>query len=301
LEIDAKTEIRSFNNLAFAMGVIHSFAEDCAPWILNNFIGLRYRTRWETVYFNLPSSNRWACFKRRLVFVNPHSKSNLHKKLENQIQKGRYIYLTVNERFVPQRFCYQKYDHLHDLYLNGFDDDGIYYSYAYNSSRYFEAQKVSYSDVYEAFANKIQKYCFISFWIKPNYRFNILKTSKIKRELIKYFLPVSHKKGINIYNILKKMVDGGVVDIKSMRVLMEHMWVMRHLEIFGIDYSHCYSLARSLLLLAVKYNTVKDAAIIDKIKEILNELKDNEINSIRPYIIRDCGALVTKKFKRRYF
>ena len=145
LSINSTPHIQTYNNLACSFGIIEEEIKNFKPWLCQHFIGLHYRKSWKTIVFNMRYSYHWNCFKSKICFVLPFSYESLISRIKKCIDKGYYIYICVNEKYIPKRLAYKKFNYSHHLYIYGYDDSEQYfYTLGYNDEYKYCMQKIDY-------------------------------------------------------------------------------------------------------------------------------------------------------------
>lgn len=286
LAVNPTPPMRTFNNLGFSIGVIDEAIEDYSPWLLEHFVGLHYRKSWDSIAFDMPYSYRWDCFTSKMNFVIPFSQAHFLNTVRSNLRNGYYIYLTVNENYIPERFAYQKANIIHDLYVFGFDNGAhMFHTLAYNDKQRFEVQQISYETMYRAFARKPVNFCFIPFQLKKEYPFTKRNDKVLDKQITNYLYPKSRRRGIHIYSYLYAHLNSSeTLKMGNFRVLMEHMYVLTNLKNYGIDYDENYKNAKILFTLALKYNLTKNTLMVDQLKRLLTVMEKGEQRACAAYL-----------------
>lgn len=291
----ATPSLQTFTDIAIPIGVIESNIADPQPWIMSNFIGLHFRFSWTQIVFDVPPFYKWDCFESKCIRIDRHNQQQFTRLIREQLIDNHYIYMFANEFYIPIRNTYHKRKTNHDLCIYGFDDEKqIFFVSAYDTHHY-SLQTIAYEDLYLSFLyyakwKKIRwKNHIVAFKIKKNFPFRSYDCSKIQRDLYHYCTSKIWGYEINIYSFLQYHVnqlikDKSAIDMHYFRILMEHMQVINGLHLSSVDYSRNVSKARKIFLMALKFTLTREKDLLFKIKSELEQLKNNEIKALEPYI-----------------
>ena len=296
LNIIENPTLRELHNTAFSFSVLES---NNLPksWILENFSVLKYN---QTLSYNSKFFLNWSCFNRRFVFY--YDRMDIIKKIISYIDRNYYIYMELNEFFIPNRPAYKKFDFYHDILIYGYDkNEKILYTIAYNKDGLYKAQKIQYLDIIKAYKNYKHKYelKIMPFCISKNYNFNKFKHHSIKNNLKKMLYSSKKHIGCNAYDDLLKHIDKIIrfktqLDLRAFRTILEHSKTLTYInDYFTIPENYYKTLidlnkkANYLFLLSIKYNLTQSENLIFKIRkytlEYINDQK-NILNKIYSYI-----------------
>ena len=305
--------LQTFNDITIPIGIIESNIADPQPWILSNFIGLHFRFSWTQIVFDVPSFYKWDCFESKRIRMDRHNQQQFTHLIRAQLIDNYYIYMYVNEFYIPLRDTYHRRNINHDLCVYGFDDEKhIFFVSAYDNHHY-SLQTVSYEELYLAFLHykkwqKIRwKNHIIIFKIKKGFPFQNYNYAKIKNDLHRYCTAKMWGYGINIYSFLQHHIKQLIkkkssIDMHYFRILMEHMQVIRDLNnLLGVDYSGNTTKSHKIFLMALKFTLTHERYLLFKIKSELEQLKKNEIETLAPYIRNNFSGSKLRSFDSAYY
>lgn len=303
LEISDTPSYNTFNDLAFAFSVIEGNQIDYSNWLVAHFIDVYYRKKWNAICFKMPYCYHWRCFKSNLVLYNSMKYNSFINTIEKQINYGKYVYLCVNEKFIPERFVYNKKNFLHNIYIYGYDNEKkIFFTAAYNTSKHFARQEISYKHIYLAQKNKKVKNICISFKLDNSYDFISLKSKKVKLQLFKYFFPLDKYSGINIFKYLKKHYKQDEIKMGYSKLLCEHIQILSKLEQIGykFDANELIKLSENLYYISLKYTLTNDIKLLNEAQIFIEKIKEFEIKKFKNYFDSGFLKIISKLYMKKY-
>lgn len=287
LKINENPTLRELHNTAFSFSVLET---NYLPksWILENFLVLRYN---QTLTYDVPFFLKWNCFSRKYVFY--YRKMNIEEKIMMYIHRGYYVYMELNEFYIPNRPSYKKQDFYHDILIYGYSKkDQTFLTIAYNKDGLYKTQTVHFSNILEAYKNYKHKYelKIMPFCISKKYDFSNFNKKTVCKNLSKMLYSPKKHLGKNAYVDLLNHIDSVIaenvrIDLRAFRTISEYSGVLLYLnDFFDItesDYSSLLELKSKsdyIFLLAIKYSITLSKTTIDKIKnEILTFIKIQKI------------------------
>jgi hypothetical protein len=70
--------------------------------------------------------NKWDCLDTNKIIVNSMgNRIKLERLFMEKLTVGFYIYTYINEKYVPHRYSYLKYDFGHDILVHGYEGDNF--------------------------------------------------------------------------------------------------------------------------------------------------------------------------------
>lgn len=275
LKINENPRLRELHNTAFSFSVLE---KEKLPdsWILTNFFVLRYD---QTLTYNVKFFLKWNCFSRKFVFY--YDKMNIIEKLIMYIDHGYYIYMELNEYYIPNRPAYKNYDFYHDVLIFGYNKDKQNFStIAYNKGLY-KSQLISFTNIVEAYCNYKHKYelKIMPFCVSKKYNFEKFDKNLIKMNFEKMLYSSKKHIGKNAYVDLLNHIDYVIykninLDLRAFRTISEHAKTLVYLnEFFNIkqdDFKNLLELSKRadyIFFLAIKYNLTLSNNLVKKIKE----------------------------------
>lgn len=214
------------------------------------------------------------------------------------LDHGNYVIGLLNEKYLPMKDAYGKYDFVHDFLIYGYDDDQkAFRSAGYTSSGRYELYDMNYDD----YLNSMKGFCFSRFAI---YFHKIVKDytvkldmSSIKIKIKKYinFIDDADGKDLNGIGVWSKLARSireatdGDIDIRFIRSFMEHKVLMSHrlnyltdkgiLADGSISQRYAENVttpAEQAFLLSLKYNMTKREELRKTIADKVLQIADVE-------------------------
>lgn len=307
---------RTFNDIAIPVGILQSNISGLEKWLSTKFIGMHFRWYWDQIVFNNKPFYKWDCFYSKLIKLNTSTNYQFINSIREYILNGYYLYLFVNEMFIPHRNSYQKRNFIHDLCVYGFSDERhSFFISAYNDKEKYVCEEISYYDFYFAIKklhfpfrqlDKIKwKNRAMLFKINDNFDFKKNEFDRTNKEIYKYCISYRYGSGINIYDYilkkLKKVQNHSInIDMHYFRILKEHINAVCSLHCKDINYYNNVLMADNLLLKALKYKLKRNDALLIIIKKDLLKLRQNEITALNKYARKNFNGFQYKRFLRVY-
>lgn len=307
LKISSHPSYNTYNNLGFAFSILDTLDIDYTNWLIAHFVNIYYRKTWKKLCFDMPYCYKWTCFKSNIIFYNSNKYDSFIDAIKRQLNKNRYIYLCVNEKYIPNRISFKKNNYIHDIYIYGYDDDkNVFLTAAYNNSynctQHFNQQEISYYDVFMAQKNKTIKNVFFSFELKSDYDFEKAHKNKVKWQLIKYFFPINKYSGINIYNFLYKQYKDRKILMLHSKIICEHINILSKLSSkeTNDDFEELVILAKRLFFISLKYTLTYDDNLINPALLLIKKIKKREIEIFKNYFNNEFSKFMTQIFVLKY-
>lgn len=309
-------EFRTFNDVAIPVGILQSNIVGIENWLASKFIGLHFRWYWDQIVFNNKPFYKWDCFYSKSIKLKTSTSHQFTNSIKEHISNGHYLYLFVNENFIPHRSSYGKKNFIHDLCVYGFSDERqSFLISAYNDKQKYSYEEISYQNLYLAFKKfhfpfrQIDKAKWknkaIIFKINNNYNFVKNDLKRAKKEIYRYCVTGRYGSGIKIYDYILKQLEqvqnrGINIDMHYFRILQEHINALSKLEYSDVNYHNNALIAQDLSFKALKYTLKKDDALLIIIKKDLLKLRQNEIIALKQYGIKNFNKYQYKKFLKVY-
>ncbi|GIQ70799.1 hypothetical protein DUZ99_16810 [Xylanibacillus composti] len=107
-------------------GSIFSLMEDRLwPWVYNNFIQIRFAPNWRIYTFDhhpiLLKNCPGIAFHSLPQEMVVQTGKTLKQIIIDAIDMGYYLYIFVDRYYIPQSDSYQKEQHIHELFIFGYD------------------------------------------------------------------------------------------------------------------------------------------------------------------------------------
>ena len=315
LPFEKEPYIVSYHNKAFPLGVIQGNADfDLTPWISGKFINCFFDPTSTNHKFNFYTLDPWGekdgVNSSQTIKLDKHMFENLSidimKTIKCLMDNGYYIHGSYNEKYIPSKQSYLKYDFMHDYILIGYEDTGILYSVGYTNSGKYEEFTIMYDEYLDSLINSTNSFIDINtckYHSEGNFSFNkagfIQELSDYINSTIFNSAYSDRIYGMKAIEALKEFTVSNdfKIDIRYMRVFMEH----KHLMFLRINYVYQDKVndiaekykevseeANKIYLLSLKYNITKNKNLLKKIKEKFNLILDLEkqlLPAVLKYII----------------
>ena len=300
----------SYHNKAFPFGIIEANSpEDITKWACTKCINCVYDPNSPQNKFDFALIDPWGnserimthqCFfikKDLMALVN----IDLISMLKIFIDNGCYVQGEYNEKYIPVKKAYGKYDFNHDFLLIGYDDE-YFYSVGFVSDSRFERFKIPIRNfvcsIYDSNSSRVR----INFFSYNKGSIPKPDIGRMLSDLDKYISTVNYLNhptprdmsyGIStLIRIKEFFIDEVVnnqklyVDKRYSRVLYEHEWIFTQVidcflddkeKIVYINHA-CENLNRARLvhMLGLKLEYTQDAGLIYRIAEYIDEIFEDE-------------------------
>ncbi|HHP1111508.1 MULTISPECIES: hypothetical protein [Bacillus cereus group] len=316
LPINESIPVTCFQFEAFPLAIISNY-EDAYPWIHSNYIQLAFHKD----FMIAPVPFKFYLFDYTIVpwlkvqKLDREIYSLINRDivdfLKKAIDMGYYIYLNVDEYYIPCREAYKNFNKSHDILVFGYNEKELSFSVlGYNEKRFFSKTKVPYDLFEKAFLNldNIENNCnqiyLFKFNEKTNYSFKInvvinsLEDYLFSRNSAEHFNALAEPEqlvfGIECYNYLDKYLDtikvDNTIDLRYLQKVVEHKICMfnrinyleqkrylNKISNFPTLYDSVVQESKTIKLLAIKFNKVRNESTFIKIKQKIKNLKDLEV------------------------
>ena len=308
--------ITTYHNKCFPLGVIQGNAEfDLTPWIAGKFINCYFDLSSDDHNFDFYTFDSWGekdgvNSSQTIKLDKPIFKElgiDILKTVKKLMDNGYYIHGSYNEKYIPVKKAYQKYDHIHDYILIGYEEDNILYSVGYTKTGRYEEFTITFDEYLDSLINSTNSFIDINtckYHPEGNFAFN---NSNFCQELSDYINSTNSKAiacnkiyGIKAVEKLKNYVFDDVqeIDIRYMRAFMEHKNLMQlRLDyVYGgknsdipEKYKKASKEANRMYLLSIKYNITKKENILKSIEDGFNLILDLE-KELLPRVLNDVSC-----------
>lgn len=144
--------IKTFHMTAIPIAILKGLEVEISDKVLADYIDI---VNWkDTINYHYHKKLRESYFERKLFYSNDN---DLVKNIKKNIDRMRYVVLTVNEYFIPLRIANKfAFDYEHDLLIYGYDDNQEkFYIFSYADINYYTrtlcTQKIKYKDIVTAY------------------------------------------------------------------------------------------------------------------------------------------------------
>lgn len=133
--------------------------ENCLPWIYSNYLNMCLMQSGKDCFLDYyaqsPEHHFHPCFtdtQRILRSTILKFIPNIVEFLKEQIQQDNYIWLHVNEYYIPGSPAYQRFTFPHAIFIYGFDDNERRFNISgFLENRKYKSTYASYSDLEKSF------------------------------------------------------------------------------------------------------------------------------------------------------
>lgn len=262
----------------------------------DNYLG---DTEKQILSFYIPGENLFSLFKMETVENENINDENILLAIRREIKKGYYIQMMLQEYYIPGTLFYNSIKIIHQHLIYGFDDKRkILYLLCHKQNYQYGIVEVSYDDFLLAFHNRENSpYAYVK--IKPPKHLNCCKNEYIYTSLYDYinssnsFVGKSTKEniyGLKIYEQLIIFLNENCLDMRDYQALLQHKQLMyrRISDYFKLtslseQYHKVLELAIIVHCLALKWKMTKEEKIITKIKSLLIQMQELEIEILTEF------------------
>lgn len=144
---------------AYPLSIIANY-DKSRGWIFTNYIQTCIHENFLTApvpfkFYEFDYTlNPWLKVNRLDRSLFPLFRTSLTDFTINCLSEGKYVYLNLDEFFVPNRPAYQNYHMTHDVLVIGFDEEQKYFSIlGYTEEHVFDKTTISFADFEVAYAS----------------------------------------------------------------------------------------------------------------------------------------------------
>ena len=285
------------------IGILEANNMDITNIVLNEFLSVFcYKTKGD-FKIDLRGS---GCIENNRFFTEDISKQNITVDfLKKQIDKGKYIYIVLNERFIRNSDIKRDNNYYHDWLIYGYNEyKSIFNCVGYSGKdinfRIYQKVEIYYSDVVDSVKNVDDNFFktrglnnhliyLNKNWCEPEISLEKLKEKLNiylgnKREFFVHKIKQTYNiKAINKFhiNFKKQYINSRkkkTIRLINIRIIYEHKSTLlialkritnNHFDI--LDYQQIVDSYYLCLLLATKYNLTLDSSIPIQIYKIMIE------------------------------
>ena len=289
LPIEKEPSFRELHTSAYPLSILEASNTFSKKWLIQNFVNIAFKKEYDNAltyvrpYF-------WFCNCFKVKYSLHYPLKNVIKKVKDFLDKDYYVFLCVNEEYIPERIYYKNAYYNHEILIFGYDDElNEFDTIAYNDKRKYDTQKVLFTDIDKAFRTDHEHlYKFYALRINPKYNFYQTSISSMKRGIKRYLHTKHSRKGVNAYQYLYKYVKPSLekneqINMRSFRMLKERAQVFALIpEFFEINDSlnsllkNNVHISESLFLMVLKWNCSINPNLIESILQCINTYMENE-------------------------
>jgi hypothetical protein len=322
LKLNEKPLIYGRLHHAYPLSIITSH-EETMPWFFSNFIQLSCLKNihpqntldmnflWDDGrfylnscpwinYLDIPESFFYHCIQKNIVDF-----------IISTIDTEGYVYLHVDEFYIPEKYSYQKRSYPHCNFIFGYNkDEKVFYTLGYDSLERFKIIQTPFSDLEKSFTNcppdfRLDVLYFIGQGSTYDFDFDLIRgyiqdylssqnsLVKFKTQTNLIYEDKNCVFGMAVYNQLKVYLSSLIeekaeLDVRNLHILWEHKVVMKERFMFMkanlkgdfSNYIKCYEEIENKALIQrckfLKYSLSKKTKEIISILKGLEEMKDAE-------------------------
>ena len=291
--------IRTYQHLAYTFSILGTNEESC-NWICNQYTQLIDDGKNDMTFY-LDFLNRQDALECAKISCETIKKFEIDsvELIRNEIKEGWYVYICIDEFYIPERKAYKKKHFVHDCLVYGFDDlKKWFYIIGYNDKRMYRESRVLYTQMRDS----EPRYGIRSIRKSNKYNF-LLDINKIHIDLKRYLnlMPeiilgdFDYRSAVFgqetnsqlIKHIENVCLNRTMIDIRYIYLFYEHKKCMlirlqqiRELIEFNdsniIEYQEIVSKAERLVLMAVKYNIKYFSEIHIKMSNYIKDIAEKE-------------------------
>jgi hypothetical protein len=279
-------------------------------WFYSNYIQLTYHPETGWLNFFLARLECYPLVYYQLLNIQIFINNNIDivDFIINCINSGYYIWLYLDEFYVPNRISYNTGHLIHECLIYGYNTDkSCFYSAGFDTRHNYSFSEISYTDFIKAFYNSdINKPVnIVKHQETDRYNFDIQNVMNLledyvyskntSKRLSIYSNPTSDViYGLQIYEYLRKNFENPPTkefldDIRSLHILWEHKKCMTSrikflyenkyldkLEPYYSKYKEIENKALALRNMQIKYTYTRDDDEIKKIATYIDEIRNEE-------------------------
>lgn len=291
---------KTVNYLSLPLSIIESNNESSYAYIFNKLVSIYAKKR------NILLKNEksllvshclpfvlWGAIHFRVSLL--HNKNNIKEKLINFLKQKKYIYLGVNEEYIPDRSAYKKTYFYHELLIYGYDESlDKFYTIAFNKNLSYVSQMIDSEDIISAYnTNKFKRFSVYNIWRRTRYDLSFMNKRFLKLKLFNYFYPIKNNYGHKAYkcfcNQLLKDYEIGAIDIRSFRTMIDRSVMLSKIKMIGLETNEYIetlineNMEKSKLLMknAIKYSLTQKKELEPYLIAEINHYSKNELEILK--------------------
>lgn len=294
LPLDEKPKLKAYQHDAFAFSILNAHENFSEKWFLNSFLYLKVKNK--MFFYDVPSFLYfWNCFVGKYLYVL--NKNNFINQIKKSINNDEYVYLVVNERYIPKRKSYRRYDFNHSILVYGYNDEkGSFITVGYQKDGKFVSQWIKYDVLKRAYLehqklkeiiNGKQPCVAYTLKIKNNKDYSALDFKQIKKQIKKQLVLDDKRRGIGVYEYIKENMlhdeESSFFDLRCLRLICEHKWIISILckelnnDSLNKNAESLYEYLKVTFNLAFKYNITREPALVERVFSRLKEAQKKEV------------------------
>ena len=128
--------------------------KDYKEWLYSNYIQLVYYNEYDrSIYLDYEVPTIYGgCPLLRYSKVEIKEKNEFFYYIKELIKDGKYIYIFLDEYYVPTRLAYHKEHYIHDQLIYGIDEEKeIFIIIGYDENHNFVTSEISFEECYQGY------------------------------------------------------------------------------------------------------------------------------------------------------
>ena len=304
LPFELDVELKTYQSTAFPLGIMKANLRDYDIWLCNKFI----QTTWYNEgNFSFVRDDNYSVEEglttKQDIIITPENLTakgiNILDFNRSMIARNHYILGQYNERFIPHKRAYQRYDFDHGYLIYGYDDhNGVFKSAGYLVNGRYSFFDIKYEDYFKSLVG-----CCVRFARIHPYRVQdncsvTLNLPKIKKHLEDYLYSrwdnpdkLHCGYGVSTWDMLLNYVslNTGDLDLRYGRLFMEHRALMykRLQKLTELQYiedasfaeefnENVYKKAQIVFYLFIKHNVSHQKHLTSRILQYMTQVNCNE-------------------------
>ena len=299
LSLEKNPIIRTYQHLAYSFSILGT-NQDSYNWMCNQYTQLIDDGKNDMTFYLdfLYRQDALECERISCETIKKF-KIDVVELIRNEIKEGWYVYICIDEFYIPAREAYQKEHFVHDCLVYGFDDlKKEFYIIGYNDKHMYRESRASYTQMKDS----KPRYWICSLRKSEQYNF-ILDINKIMIDLKRYLnlMPeivigdfdyesavFGQETNLRLIKHIENMcLNGKMIDVRYIYLFYEHKKCMlirlmqlqklKEFDSFNIiEYQKIVSRAERLVLIALKYNIGGLSNIHIKMSNYIKDIAENE-------------------------
>ncbi|MEW9699659.1 hypothetical protein [Paenibacillus sp. SI8] len=307
---------------AFPLAILMNH-EKSWEWIYCNYIQVSTHQNFLThpvpfAFYELDYAyNPWLKVQRLDRGIFPTFRTSIVDFVKDSLSLGHYVYLNLDEFYVPNRVPYQKFNRTHDVLVYGFDDEQETFNLlGYNERLIFDKSVISFAEFEKGYhhldhiPNPCEQIYLYQFNEKGTFTFDIKVVIEGLEDYLyardsaaKYRLLAEPEStiifGMDTYPILQLYMEhllqnpDGYVDLRYAHMLWEHKHCMSERIQFLIErgyldreagfyekFKEIEKSSESARNMLIKFYRSRNKDNLHAVIQLLNQIKQNEYEQI---------------------
>lgn len=299
LPLEKNPVIRTYQHLAYSFSILGTDQNSC-NWLCNQYTQLINDGK-NSMTFYLDFLHRQDALECERISCETIKKFKIDivELIRDKIKEGWYVYICIDEFYIPERDAYQKEHFIHDCLVYGFDDfKKEFHIIGYNDKEMYQDSRVSYIQIKDS----EPRYWICCIKKSEQYKF-LLDINKIYIDFKRYlnlmpeiilgdFDYKSAVFGQETNDLLIKYIEDmsvkrTMIDIRYIYLFYEHKKCMlirlKQLQKFigigdanVVEYQKVVSKAEKLVRITLKYNIKYCMQIHIKMSRYIKEIAEKE-------------------------